>query len=70
MTGSPRHDPAQALLVIEGDPACAAVIRDILARPNAAPLTVEWTATLPEAIEQLRSRTVAAVVLDLPACPF
>jgi diguanylate cyclase (GGDEF)-like protein/PAS domain S-box-containing protein len=67
MTGSPRHDPAQALLVIEGDPACAAVIRDILARPNAAPLTVEWTATLPEAIEQLRSRTVAAVVLDLPS---
>jgi diguanylate cyclase (GGDEF)-like protein/PAS domain S-box-containing protein len=69
MTDPATPDRAQALLVIEGDPASAAVICDVLARSNAVPLTVEWAARLPEAIEQLRSRRIAAVVLDLPSLP-
>jgi diguanylate cyclase (GGDEF)-like protein/PAS domain S-box-containing protein len=69
MAAPSKHDGAQALLVIEGDPARAAVIRDVLARPNATPLTVEWAARLPDAIEQLRSRHIAAVVLDCPSLP-
>ena len=67
MAGPARLDRAQALLVIEGDPARAAAIRDALARSDALPLAVEWAARLPEAVAHLQSRRIAAVVVDLPS---
>jgi diguanylate cyclase (GGDEF)-like protein/PAS domain S-box-containing protein len=65
MAGPATHDRPHALLVIESDPARAAVIRDVLVQSNALPFTLEWAAGLPAAIEQLRSHRIGGIVLDL-----
>jgi diguanylate cyclase (GGDEF)-like protein/PAS domain S-box-containing protein len=60
----------QRILLIEGDPADAETIRSALAQANDRVFSVEWVPHLSAGVEQLNTRQVDAVLLDLflPDC--
>jgi diguanylate cyclase (GGDEF)-like protein/PAS domain S-box-containing protein len=61
---------AQNVLLIQGDPAQAATVRDVLINSSDGPFDVEWLTCCSEGLERLATPGIAAVLLDLllPDC--
>ena len=58
-------DMDERVLLIEGDPATAKLIREELSDARYGPFTIEWVATLSEGRERLNKGGIKAVLLNL-----
>ena len=55
----------KTVLLIEGDPVTAKLIRDALTDVRYGPFTIEWAETLADGIDRLRQGEIKAVLLNL-----